>query len=178
MRQVRPVSEANSAPKTYMTMEHRHFLIGDTSSNGCVFIVMLVFWGVTLSFFRCICCSSFLCFPCFSWYQGFKIPSKILQLVIHVLGRFVSRIKFFGMFIQLSGRIFCKKSDKKRGNLLLVVSHLCKTGGSSATFLVVFGNLRRGGLLCALKRYGCCFPKIGVGFTPPKWMVKIRVKTL
>ncbi len=36
---------ANSARKTNMTMEHHHFLIGDTSSNGCVFIVMLVFWG-------------------------------------------------------------------------------------------------------------------------------------
>ena len=45
LRQVRPVSEANSTPKTNMTMEHRHVLTGDTSSNGCAFIVMIVFWG-------------------------------------------------------------------------------------------------------------------------------------
>ena len=29
-----------------MTMENHHVLIGDTSSNGWFFIVMLVFWGV------------------------------------------------------------------------------------------------------------------------------------
>ena len=32
-------------PKTNMTMENHPFLIGDTSSNGCVSIVMLVFQG-------------------------------------------------------------------------------------------------------------------------------------
>ena len=33
-------------PKTNMTMENHKFLIGDTSSNGCFSIVMLVFRGV------------------------------------------------------------------------------------------------------------------------------------
>ena len=32
-----------------MTLENHHFLIGDTSSKGCVTIVMLVFGGVCMS---------------------------------------------------------------------------------------------------------------------------------
>ncbi len=32
--------------KTNMTLENHHFLIGDTCSNGCFSIVMLVFGGV------------------------------------------------------------------------------------------------------------------------------------
>ena len=33
--------------KIHMTSENHHFLIGDTSSNGCLIIVMLVFGGVS-----------------------------------------------------------------------------------------------------------------------------------
>ena len=109
---------------------------------GCVFIVMLVFLGYCNSYVA----ARFFVFHAFPWCQGFKIPSKILQSVIHVRGTFVSPMKYLWIFIQLSGRSFWKKrSHKKRDNFFLVLSHLCKTGGSSATFLVVFGNLRTEG---------------------------------
>ena len=80
---------------------------------GCVFIVMLVFLGYCNSYVA----ARFFVFHAFPWCQGFKIPSKILQSVIHVRGTFVSPMKYLWIFIQLSGRSFWKKqSHKKREN--------------------------------------------------------------
>ena len=46
-RQVSEASFGFAVRKTNMAMENRHVLIGDTSSNGCFSIVMLVLWGFT-----------------------------------------------------------------------------------------------------------------------------------
>ena len=45
---VTKTKQGSSLQETNLTMEHQQFLIGDTSSNGCFSVVMLVFGGVIL----------------------------------------------------------------------------------------------------------------------------------